>query len=313
MLTVDYFPAQVLLCVSYALAAAAMGFNIFHDATHGTFSAHRGVNRALSRLTCAVLGIGRYFWWYKHNVLHHRYTNLFEWDDDLETRGSLRLSPEQPWQPKFKNQHRWFYALYCGATLEWLFVKDFVQYFTLRINPYRSIPAMSSQEKREFWICKAIYFAGFVALPFAVMPASHAVILLLVFHAILSLTLTFIFNLAHASDVVDFPAVDATSTIDAAWAAHQLQTTVNFAMENRVVTWFAGGLNFQIEHHLFPNICHTHYKEISSVVRAAALEHGLPYHQHETYFGAIRSHVRVLRELGTEPVLAPTPVLAAAE
>jgi linoleoyl-CoA desaturase len=304
-LTVRAPVTQMLLCISYALAAAAVGFNIFHDANHGSFSANPRINMWLSRATCAVLGTGRYFWCYKHNVLHHRFTNVFEWDDDLETRGSLRLSPQQPWQTKFRNQHRWFYFLYSLATLEWVFAKDFVQLCTLRINPYQSIPRLSARERAEFWACKLFYFAAFVAVPFAVMPPLRALAMLAVFHVTLSLAITLVFNLAHATGKADFPAPSGTpSCIGAEWAAHQMHTTVNFGPTNRVLNWFAGGLNFQIEHHLFPNINHTHYPEISGIVRRTAQDFGLPYHVHDTYVGTVRSHFRLLRELGTEPLPA---------
>ena len=300
--TTDAAWVQVLLCVSYALAAAAMGFNIFHDSIHGSFSSSPRLNSFLSRATCSVLGTGRYFRWYKHNVLHHRFTNVFGWDDDLETRGSLRMSPCQPWQPKFKNQHRWFYFLYCMTSLEWVFLKDFVQYLTLHINPYRAIPPLSRGEKREFWSSKAFYFAFFVLPPFIFLPAGRVLVGMLIFHFTLSLTLAFIFNLAHAIEKADFPAPSGDpATIEDEWAAHQMRTTVNFATDNRFLNWFTGGLNFQIEHHLFPGISHTHYPAISAIVRDTALEFGLPYNNYETYIGTVRSHFRIMRTLGTEP------------
>lgn len=304
LLTIKISWVQALLCVSYALAAAAMGFNIFHDSIHGSFSASQRLNAILSRVTCSVLGISRYFWWYKHNVLHHRFTNIFEWDDDIETRGSLRMSPHQPWQPKFKNQHRWFYLLYCLTTIEWIFIKDFVQYFTRRINPYQSIPPLSRREKLEFWGCKAFYIAFFVIPPFVLLPAGHVLVGMLIFHITLSLTLAFIFNLAHAIEKADFPAPTGNpATIEDEWAAHQLRTTVDFAPNNRLLNWFTGGLNFQIEHHLFPGISHTHYRGIGNIVRATAGEFGLPYHLYDSYFGTVRSHFRIMRTLGTEPAV----------
>ncbi len=303
LLTIKIPALQILFCISYAFAAGAVGFNIFHDAGHGTFSPNRQVNQYLSFAACSVLGAGRYFWRFKHNVLHHRFTNVFEWDDDLETRGSLRLSPQQPWQSKFKNQHRWFYILYSFATLEWVFVKDYVQYFTARINPYRDIPPLSRNEKLEFWACKAIYMAVFVALPFALLPASHVVIGLLLYHMLLSLILTFVFNMAHATAKVDFPApTGSPGAIAEDWGAHQMRTTANFATANRVLNWYTGGLNFQIEHHLFPNISHTHYPDISGIVQRTADEFGLPYNTYETYLGTVKSHFDTLRILGTPPV-----------
>ncbi len=212
------------------------------------------------------------------------------------------MSPRQPWQPKFKNQHRWFFILYGLTTLEWVFVKDFVQYFTLRINPYQPIPPLSRREKQEFWMCKAVYFAVFVVLPFFVMPAGHALAGLLIFHFTLSLALAFIFNLAHVIEKTDFPAPTGNpATIEDEWAAHQMRTTANFATDNRFLNWFTGGLNFQIEHHLFPGISHTHYPGLRAMVRNTAGEFGLPYHNYETYVGTVRSHFRIMRTLGTEP------------
>ena len=302
LLTADSAAIRVLACVSFAIAAGALGFNVFHDAVHGSFSSNRRTNMILSRLACAVLGTGRYFWWYKHNVLHHHYTNIFEWDDDIETRGSLRLSPRQPWEPKFKYQHFWFYFAYSFATIEWLFVKDFVQYFSLRINPYQAIPRMSSAEKLEFWSAKIFYFTLFVGLPFALFPVWEVLTGLLIFHVILSLVLTLIFNLAHSIEKAEFPAPCAeTAAIDDEWAAHQMRTTVNFATGNRVLNWFSGGLNFQIEHHLFPQMSHTHYPAISAIVRRTAQEYGLPYNLYDTYLGTVASHFRILRTLAAKP------------
>ena len=303
LLTVQSGWAQLLLCVSYALAASALGFNVFHDANHGSFSSSRRVNLLVSRLTCMVLGPSRYLWRHKHHVLHHVYTNVFQWDDDIETRGYLRMSPRQPWQPKFRGQHLFFFALYGCNTLEWFFSKNFIQYFTLRINPYMTIPGMSRADKIEFWANNAFYFTFFVALPFALQPAWKVLIGLVVFHLLFGTALALIFQLAHGTEKVQFPEPTGhqPASIDDEWAAHELRTTVNFGVGNRLLNWYAGGLNFQIEHHLFPHISHTHYPGMSAVVRSTALEFGLPYNLHETYLGAVLSHYRFIRGLGIAP------------
>ena len=293
---------QLMLCVSYALAACALAFNVFHDTHHGAFSCSKRVNAVLGRLTCIVLGPARHFWWQKHHVLHHRFTNIFKWDDDVESRGYLRLSPRQPWRPKYRHQHRFFSLLYALNTLEWFFVKDFVQYFSQRVNPYQPAPAMTRNEKLEFWLCKAAYFGGFVALPFLFLPAPRVVVGLLLFHLVMSLSLTLVFQLAHLTETAEFPVPTGTPiTIEDEWAAHQMRTTTNFAMTNPLVNWFTGGLNFQIEHHLFPHISHTHYPDISAIVRRTAREFGLPYNTHHGFVDAVRSHYRMVRELAAEP------------
>jgi linoleoyl-CoA desaturase len=296
---------QLFLCVSYALAACALGFNVFHDANHGSFSSNRRVNLLLACLTCVALGPSRYLWCQKHHVLHHAFTNVFHWDDDIETRGHLRMSWQQPWERKFRNQHRFFVFFYALSTVEWFFVKDFVQYFRMSMT-YQPIPPMSTGEKVEFWASKTLYLALFFALPFAFLPAGRVVMGLLLFHLIFGLALTFVFQIAHGTEKVEFPAPtgEHPSVIEDEWAAHEMRTTVNFAISNPVLTWFAGGLNFQIEHHLFPHISHTHYPDISDIVRRTAGEHGLPYNLHDTYINAVKSHYRFLQSLGNERELA---------
>jgi len=305
LLTVRSSVLQLFLCVSYALAACALGFNVFHDANHGSFSSSRHINLLLARLTCIALGPSRYLWCQKHHVLHHAFTNVFQWDDDIETRGHLRMSCRQPWEPKFRNQHRFFVFLYALSTVEWFFVKDFVQYSRLFMT-YRSIPPMSFTEKIEFWASKALHVALFLVLPFAFLPAWRVVMGLLLFHIILGLAVTFVFQIAHGTEKVEFPAPTGgrPAIIEDEWAAHEMRTTVNFAIRNRVLTWFVGGLNFQIEHHLFPHISHTHYPDISDIVRRTAGEYGLPYNLHETYIDAVKSHFRFLQSLGNERNLA---------
>ena len=290
------------LCAALGLVTCALGFNVFHDSVHGSFSDTPKVNLVLGRASCALIGISRYLWWYKHNVLHHRFTNIYRWDDDLETRDSLRMSPSQPWKPKYRLQHLYFWALYAMTTLEWIFIKDFVQYFSMKINPFRSIPGLSRAEKLEFWATKAFYLAAFVVLPMALLGPFKALAGLLVFHFTLSLSLAFVFNLAHVMEPAEFPeAALAGTSMETEWAAHQLATTVNFATSNKALTWFAGGLNFQIEHHLFPSISHGHYPELSRIVRTTAREFGLPYHDYPGYRDAVKGHWRILRSLGRKP------------
>lgn len=296
---------QLVFWVSLGLAASALGFNVFHDANHGAFVRDPRRNLLLAQITCAVLGPSRIFWHFKHHVLHHRFTNVHRWDDDVETRGFLRMSPHQPWLPRYRYQHLFFGPLYAFNTIEWFFIKDFVQYFTLRINPYQSIPPLSAREKVEFWLSKAIYAILFVVVPFLVHPPLQVLGGLLVFHVTFGLSLTFVFNLAHATELAAHPQpAGEPATITEEWAAHQMRTTADFGTRNALLNWFAGGLNFQIEHHLFPGMSHTYYPEISETVKATAHEFGLPYLAHDTYLDAVASHYRALRALADEPVRA---------
>lgn len=293
---------QLMLCASYGLAASAVGFNIFHDANHGAMSCSRRVNLVWAMLASTVLGPSRHLWNYKHNVLHHRNTNILGWDDDLETRGFLRLSPQQLWKQRYRGQQWFVFPLYAINAIEMVFVKDFVQYFTLRMNPHQRIPAMSGAEKAEFWITKALYMAIFIAIPIALLPAERLAVSFLVYECTLGLSLGLVFSMAHQVEIVNFPATQGIPpTIGEDWGAHQMRTTANFANLNHGWNWFSGGLNHQIEHHLFPSMSHTHYAAIGQAVRSTAHEFGLPYHHFDTYRAALCSHYRLLRSLGTKP------------
>lgn len=292
--------------VSLGLAAAALGLNLFHDANHGTFFVSPRRNLALARCASLLLGASRQLWRHKHHTLHHRFTNLFEFDDDLESRGVLRVSPYQPWSPWHRIQHRYFVLAYAMNTMEWFFVKDFVQYGTRRMNRYQRIPRFSRGAHLEFWLTKLGYLGLFVALPVIMLGWGPALMALAVFHLTFSLVLTLIFNLAHLTELAHHPAPPGAAA-QQAWAEHQLHATANYGTGNRALTWFAGGLNFQVEHHLFPGMSHTFYPEISPILRATAAEFGLPYHEHPTWRDALGSHTRVLRALAMRPAAPPRP------
>jgi linoleoyl-CoA desaturase len=305
LLSVESVALKLALCFSYALAASAVGFNIFHDANHGTVFSSRSANLALAIAVSCVLGPSRYFWNFKHQTLHHRYTNIYKWDDDLETRGFLRMSPDQPWQWRYTGQHRYFLLLYALNALEWFFIKDYVQYFTLRINDYCSIPPMSAAEHAEFWLCKIVYMSAFVVLPFFLLPTMQVVAGLFVFYLTLGLVVALVFNLAHEVEPVSFNTAGTGSpAIADSWAAIQMKSTANFAISNPVWNWYTGGLNHQIEHHLFPSARHSDYPAIAAIVRQAAGQFGLPYICFDTYGAALKSHYLLLKRLSARPKLA---------
>ena len=229
-------------------------------------------------------------------MLHHSYPNVFEWDDDIETRGHLRLSPEQAWRPQYRSQHLYFLPLYALNSIEWIFIKDFVQYFRLRINPYQHSPPLTALERVEFWLSKAAYGVAFVVAPLCLQPFVVVAAGFVVFHVVMGLLLAVFTQLAHINDAVAFPALGRAPRADD-WAAHQVRTTANFATRNPLVNWFAGGLNFQIEHHLFPHLPHTRYPAISVMVREVTQQFGLPYLEYPTIGQAIAAHVRLLHRL----------------
>jgi linoleoyl-CoA desaturase len=117
------------------------------------------------------------------------------------------------------------------------------------------------------------------------------------------LILSFVFQLAHTVEGTDHPLPDETGTINNEWAIHQMTTTVNFSRKNRLISWYVGGLNFQVEHHLFPRICHIHYPKIADIVKTTATEYKVPYMENNSFFSAIKSHFATLKRLGKLPDL----------
>lgn len=298
LVTVPYPEVQVALFISWGVIHAGVGFNIFHDSIHGSLAKSNLGNRLLAFLSCSLLGGSRYFWYQKHNVLHHRYSNVQGWDDDLETRGSLRLSPAQPWSVRYRFQHIYAPLIYALTTLEWIFVKDFVQYFTLKMNRYQSIPPMNKRDHMEFWASKAAYFLITIVLPLSVMPLGYFLLGFIFLHLTLSLILAAIFQLAHVTALCTFPEPDRDSgMMNSDWAVHQMYTTANFSTNNKWLTWFSGGLNFQAEHHLFPLVSHMHYPMISKILIKTAREFNVPYHRYPTYFEALAGHLQALKSL----------------
>lgn len=291
----------VLAAVSLALAASAMGFGIFHDANHGTLFRRRAASLAAARLCSVLLGPSRHFWVYKHQGLHHRQPNVLGWDDDLETRGFMRLSPASAWHPRFRRQELKAFLYYGLNTVEWLFWKDFHCLAKGRLNEWHTV-TLSAGERRELLVCKGLYLLLFVLPPFLFLPLLWAALAFALFHVILSWMLAVVFQIAHLTPDMEFGGVREGDD----WAMHQLRTTADFATSSRLVTWFTGGLNHQIEHHLFPNVAHSHYSGLRPLVRGIAERRGLQCHELGGPVSAIAQHFRFLRELGADPSTAGT-------
>jgi linoleoyl-CoA desaturase len=152
-----------------------------------------------------------------------------------------------------------------------------------------------------------VFVAGkvcFFAIAFGVPLLFHSVWVVASFYGaatvVLGLVLSVVFQLAHCVEEAEFPLPQPdTGRIENAWAIHQVETTVDFARRSRIAAWLLGGLNFQIEHHLFPRICHVHYPAISTLVEQTCREFGVRYSEHESFWSGVASHFRWLRQMGT--------------
>jgi linoleoyl-CoA desaturase len=289
------FLGALLAALCFACASAAAGFCIFHDANHGTLFRRPYLNLMTARVCSAVLGPSRHLWVQKHGH-HHRQPNVYGWDDDLESRGALRLSPRCAWESRFRRQELKALFFYSVNTIEWLFWKDFHCLATGRLNHWQDAK-LNERQRAEFLICKALYFVLFVVPPFVILPPTWAVSAFIVFHLVLSWALALVFQMAHLTPGVDFNGVHSGDD----WAMHQVRTTADFATGSRIATWLTGGLNHQIEHHLFPKVAHTHYSRLRPIVRAVAQRYGLECHDLGSFASALGQHFALLKNLGKRP------------
>lgn len=314
------FSALTMLgfAVMMGVGLAGIGFAISHDALHGAYSANPRINALLGR-TFDLLGANGYMWKITHNVIHHTYTNIEGVDEDLTVSPLLRLSPSAPLLRVHRFQHLYGLAAYSLSTIFWVFAKDFKYFFQKDLGPYKN-KKHDPAEWVNLFASKVVYYGWSIVVPLLVLdiPWWQFAIGYLVMHLTAGFILGVIFQLAHVVEGTEFPAPDERGRMEDAWLVHEMETTANFARGNRLLSWYVGGLNYQIEHHLFPKTCSVHYPAISPIVKEAALKYGIPYHEAPTLMAAVRSHLRMLRKLGPEAwkarraggTLTPTQSLA---
>jgi len=297
--------AMLGLAMLMGVGTAGLGFCVAHDALHGAYSSRPWVNRVLG-YTFDVMGANGYMWKLTHNVIHHTYTNIHGIDDDLEASPFLRLSPEAPLKPVHRYQHIYGFAAYTLSTLSWVFMKDYRQFLKRPLGPFLN-PVHPKSEVAMLVVMKAVYYVYTLVIPLLVLPIPwwQFAIGYLAMHATAGIILGVVFQLAHVVEPTEHPVPDNKGRIENAWMIHQMETTANFAGKNPAISWYVGGLNHQIEHHLFPKVCSVHYPKISKIVREVAEKHGVPYHHHETLWEAIRSHYRMLKWLGNPTGSSP--------
>ncbi len=285
------------------LTLSGVGFNIMHDACHGSYSTKKWVNELLG-LTLNALGGNAFIWKQKHNIIHHTYTNVDGIDDDIAKSPVIRQCQTQVWKPAHRIQHIYLWLVYALSSFLWVFVIDMVKYGQKKIYT-TELNKMDSREHFIFWMSKAMYLVFYVAIPVYFVGWSAWGVGFLFMHMALGLSLSIVFQLAHVVEETEFEFSGADDKIiENEWAIHQIKTTANFARNNRVISWFVGGLNFQVEHHLFPRISHVHYPAISKIVEQKCKEFNIQYHSMPTMISAIGSHYRFMKMLGKKPETA---------
>jgi linoleoyl-CoA desaturase len=299
----------IITAVAVAQGFVLVGFNVMHDGAHDSYAKTKTMNWVMG-FTLDLIGGSQMFWRHKHNILHHTYTNISEIDDDISITGIMRFSPAQQRLPWHRAQHLYAFPAYSLMTLLWVTVGDFRKFFTGRIGDYK-LPKPSVSESTLFFLTKIFYFGYMLVLPMFFHPVWQVLLFFVLVHAVLGVTMATVFQLAHVVGENTFPEPDPKSgVIDNEWAIHEVETTANFAPKSRLAAWYFGGLNFQIEHHLFPRVCHIHYPAISGIVRKTCQEFGIKYVSYPTIREAVVAHFRFLKELGRKEAAAESvPVM----
>lgn len=291
---------QVLLSALLGAVLASIGFNVMHDACHGSYSSRKWVNEFLG-LSLNALGGNAFIWKFKHNILHHTYTNVDGMDDDIAKSPLMRQCRSQKWVPAHRYQHIYVVFVYAISSFAWVSMMDFNKYLKQKVNG-TPLQKMSLGDHFVFWLSKVLYSVFYVAIPVSLVGWGAWAIGFAVMHVVMGLTLALVFQLAHVVEHAEFETMSAENTvIENAWAEHQIRTTANFAPGNIFVNWYVGGLNYQVEHHLFPRISHVHYPALSKIVQRTCQEFNLPYNTYPTMTASMISHFKMMKSLGQNP------------
>lgn len=291
---------MLALAATMGFGVAGIGLSVMHDANHGAYSSKKWINKLIGH-TLNFIGGNAFNWKVQHNTLHHTYTNIDGFDEDLETIPLLRFSPhaKRYWVHRFQYIYAWFF--YGLMTLSWTLMKDFRQFYTYSKKGLFKMHNSSLAKELPFLMLSKIgYYALILGLPMLLMDITFLQWFtgFLVMHFIAGLILAMIFQPAHIVPENIFPKPDTKGNMEDNFLAHQMKTTLNFGNKNKLLNWYAGGLNFQIEHHLFPNVCHIHYSKLAPIIKQTAHEFNLPYHEIPTFSGAVIAHGKMLKKLG---------------
>ena len=277
---------------------------VMHDAIHGSYSKNNTINTLLS-YSFNLIGGNASVWRIQHNVLHHTYTNIDHADDDLNAPYFLRFSPNAKhyWMHQYQHIYIWFF--YSLSTISWITTKDFV-----RLKRFRDMGFLNKKNEYKKTLVamtawKIFYYSYALILPIIMLPFSWYLILLafLCMHFVTGLLVSIVFQIAHIMPDTTFPLPDEQGLMNANWYGHQFATTTNFSPKSNILFWLIGGLNYQVEHHILPDVCHVHYKKLTKIVAETAEEFGMPYHVKKSMLQAIIDHTKMLKQLGEKEIV----------
>ncbi len=292
---------NIALWLVMGFGAAGIGMSVMHDANHGAYSKNPRVNKFMG-MFMNIIGSNTTIWKFQHNVLHHSFTNIEGEDEDINVPYVLRFSPHQKLRKFHRFQHIYAWFFYGLQTMVRVTISDFSQAFVYRKRGLIQTKKAFFKVLMNVFLWKVLYYAYMLVIPMLILPFSPWFILLCyaIMHFVQGLFLSAVFQSAHVMPNCEFPQQDTDGNMQNNWAVHQLETTTNFSQKSRIFSWFIGGLNYQVEHHLFSGICHIHYKKLSKIVAQTAQEYNIRYNTQKSFVSALYNHTKMLKQLGTK-------------
>ncbi|TVR39357.1 MAG: acyl-CoA desaturase [Bacteroidia bacterium] len=311
MLLIYIIPFIIILSVSMpfwlvlilyfimGFGVAGIGMSVMHDANHAGYSKNQKINRLLG-LSMNLVGADSYNWKIKHNKLHHVFTNIYGKDEDINSRVILRFAFASPLKKYHKYQHLYAWFFYALMTFSMVF-GDISKRVYYRKKGVTNISSLAYRRSMAWMIfSKVLYFGVIIGFPLLFTSLFWWQVLLgfVVMHLTAGTILSLIFQMAHVVEGPEQITPDENGKMPNSLIVHQLKTTSDFSRSNKILSWYVGGLNFQVEHHLFPKICHVHYPALAKIVETTTREFNMPYYVYESFAAAFMSHVRTLKKLG---------------
>jgi linoleoyl-CoA desaturase len=280
-----------------ALSMTGIGFNIMHDGGHRAFSERRWINR-VAAMTLDLIGVSSYVWHWKHAMYHHNYVNIVGYDPDAELGILARFAPSEKRLSFHRWQHFYIWWLYAFLVAKLQLFNDFHVLMFGKIHAH-SVPRPKGCDLVTFVMGKTGLLVLAFVLPLFYHPALNVIFYYGLTVLIMGMPLSVVFQLPHCTGRSAYPLPEpATHRMKNPWAVHQAEVTLDFDRHSRVRTWFFGGLNFHLEHHLFPSVCHVNYPGMSRIIEETCREFGVKYAEHRTFWEGLAEHYNWLKQMG---------------
>ncbi|QDW23410.1 hypothetical protein FFJ24_000615 [Pedobacter sp. KBS0701] len=279
----------------YGFISLLFAFNFSHDFSHNTIFKSKQLNHICFVAIYTLVGAHAEAWKLRHVNSHHYAPNVEDYDSDLKISRLIRVVPGSRYYWFHAYQHLYAPLAYTIYSLFWIFIKDFVILFS--DDGYGAKKNMSYY--LSFVFQKFIYISLLLVLPmiFAIQPWYVVLIGFLMMHLSQSLFLLFTFFMTHHVEETQYPKADAQGYINASWLMNQIRSSNDMHPFSKTANFILGGFNNHIAHHLFPHYHHLYYPQISKILYEMLNDNGITPNC-TSYFGGIKSHLRLLKKMG---------------